>query len=83
MFSHSAILCLHLADPVYGQIFYESDIVAPFDLNTTAYYLCIPGFSLTEGDPLRTCEGDGTSVVGEWSGMAPDCGGESRGKIKC
>ena len=75
-------MCLHLPDPEYGQIFYEPDMIAPFELDSTAYYLCIPGFGLTEGDPLRTCEGDGTNVVGEWSGMAPDCGSENREKIK-
>ena len=69
--------CPHIADPANGQIAFASDSVAPFDLATTATYSCDSGYGLMGGDTVRTCEENGGSVIGAWSGMAPSCGGKN------
>ncbi len=46
---------------------------APFDYLTVAAYTCNPGYGLSGGDSIRTCEGDDSSTTGEWSGTAPAC----------
>ncbi len=47
----------------------------PFNFGTIAMYQCNDGYSLASGDSERTCTGDGTSTVGQWSGTAPVCSG--------
>lgn len=56
-------------------ISYDPDMTPDFDLGTTATYTCAED-SILIGDSSRVCtEGDGESVVGEWSGTAPLCQG--------
>ncbi len=45
----------------------------PFDYGTTATYQCNDGYNLANGDIERTCTGNGTTSVGQWSGTAPHC----------
>lgn len=73
----TVILCPPLPELVGGVITYSSDT---FDVGTTATHACEEGFSLV-GDAIRVCTGDGSSVVGEWNGTAPECSGESRVNI--
>ena len=70
-------MCPDIADPVNGQINFSLDVLAPFDFGTVATYSCCTGFGLNGGDVTRMCEGDGSSSIGEWSGTAPTCVGES------
>ncbi len=56
-----------------GMIVYST--TPPFNFGTTATYQCNDGYSLASGDRVRTCTGDGTSTVGQWSGTAPVCSG--------
>ena len=66
--------CLHIPDPENGQILFAPDKVAPFDRATAAAYSCDPGFGLTSGDTVRTCDRmNETSAEGEWSGEEPSC----------
>ena len=70
------VTCEDIPDPDNGQIVFDTDTTSPFDLETTATYSCDAGFELQNGDTVRTCEGDGTTETGTWSGMAPVCVGE-------
>ena len=69
-------MCPDITDPANGQIVFVVDTVAPYDLATTATYSCDSGYGLMGGDTVRTCEENGGSVIGAWSGMAPSCGGK-------
>ena len=75
---HSAIRCLDIPDPFDGQIEFEVDRTAPFDFGTEATYSCNVGFVLSVGSPVRTCGGDGSSNVGEWSGETLTCSREAQ-----
>ena len=44
-----------------------------YDYATTAMYSCSEGFSVSAGDEMRTCGGNGSSVIGTWSGIEPTC----------
>ena len=46
-----------------------------YALGTTATYVCSNGFSVSAGDEIRTCSGDGSNSVGDWSGSEPTCSG--------
>ena len=52
--------------------------MSQYDYGTTATYQCDSGYELTGGDTLRTCTGDGSSPVGQWSGAAPVCTGKDK-----
>ena len=41
---------------------------------TVANHSCDEGYFLV-GDSVRTCEGNGSTVEGEWSGTVPVCSG--------
>lgn len=69
-------MCPDIADPENGQITFSLDNLAPFDCGTVAEYSCSHGFGL-DGGATRTCEGDDSSTIGEWTGTAPTCVGES------
>ena len=58
-----------------GLISYASDMNEPFDFGTTATYTCNPG-SYLNGSDTRTCDGDGLTTVGTWTGTTPNCGGK-------
>lgn len=68
-------MCTELTDPMDGQINYSTDSVTPFEFGTVAAYSCNLGYEL-DGNPTRTCGGDGTSPNGTWSGSAPACLGQ-------
>ena len=69
----AGITCPALLDVINGTINYLRGTTAPYDFGTTATYQCNHGHVLTSRDSVRTCTGDGTSTVGEWSGIAPQC----------
>lgn len=73
LFLHAAIMCPDLPDPDNGDITFVTDVTATFDVLTTATYSCDPGFGLNGGTAVRTCNGDSTSPIGDWSGTAPTC----------
>ena len=58
------------------------DKVAPFDLGTTAKYVCDLGYGVIEGADVRTCVKDGFNETGLWSGAAPTCDGKSLYHVK-
>ena len=65
-------------DVTNGVIVYSSDTTprAPYNYGTTATYQCDTGYEVTSGNSERTCTGDGSSSVGEWSGTtAAVCSG--------
>ena len=74
----NSITCTSLSPITNGRISYSPDATSPFDIETVATYSCIDGFFLS-GSDTRTCEGDGASFSGMWSGTAPICSGK---KIK-
>ena len=53
---------------------YSPDMAEPFDYGTTVNYTCADSFYL-EGNQIRTCQGDDSSVNGMWSGSDPVCAG--------
>ncbi len=69
-----AITCSSLSPITNGRISYSPDTTSPFDLGTVATYSCDNGLFLS-GSESRTCEGDGSSITGMWSGTAPICSG--------
>ena len=68
----TAIQCSALPELTNGTIVYASDMTAPYDFGTTATHSCVSGFNLA-GDEVRTCDGDGSSITGEWDLNEPDC----------
>ena len=54
---------------------YSSDTTESYDYGTKATYQCDSGYELTGGDTVRTCTGDGSSLVGQWNGTVPNCSG--------
>ena len=71
-----AIRCQPLFSIMNGQIQYNKDSTSDFMFETVATYECAIGFTLTGGDSIRTCIGDGRGIVGSWSGIAPTCHGK-------
>lgn len=78
LFIISEILCSSLNEPENGIIMYSLDILFPFDLGTTATYVCNVGFGLSDGVGVRTCTGDGSNSVGEWTETQPNCFGQTQ-----
>ena len=74
-FCITAITCEDLLNPPNGDVNFSPDKTAPFDFGTNATYSCGTGFGLSEGNAMRTCDGDGSSPIGEWDGTAPTCEG--------
>lgn len=68
----TVITCSALAPVNNGQLVYSA--IAPYDFSTEAMHSCDEGYFL-EGNEIRTCQGDGSSVTGQWSGSAPVCSG--------
>lgn len=66
-------MCPALTPPTNGLIDYSPDTSANYDFETTATFSCNPGFGLVGGDEIRTCSGDGSSVVGTWTGTQATC----------
>ena len=76
------VFCSSLVDPVDGAIAYSPDTMEPFDFRTVAFHSCDVGYYL-QGNELRTCTGDGLSVVGNWDGFIPICSGTSHDYWLC
>ena len=68
-------MCQALSPPGNGQITYSTTVTLEATFNTTVTYSCDIGFGLSGGDRVRTCEGDGISLEGMWTGDAPTCEG--------
>ena len=76
------MLCIFLLDHMCpappplanGQIIFSNDTISPFEFGTVATYVCDIGFSLL-GAATRTCDGDGSSPNGMWTGNDPSCNG--------
>ena len=47
--------------------------LAPFELGTTATYVCDLGYGVLEDSDVRVCMKDGFSEIGMWNGTAPSC----------
>ena len=79
MCPHAAITCNDIPDPANGQITFALDTHSPFFHETIASYSCTIdgenriGFGLDGGNETRTCAGDGSSTIGDWTGIAPTC----------
>ena len=67
------IVCPFLPSPADGVVAYTT--ASPFTYGAMATYSCNGGFGLSGGDVTRVCGGDGSSVNGMWSGVAPICEG--------
>ena len=67
------VTCPMLPSPANGEVTY-SDLLR-YTNGTVATYSCGEGFGLSGGDVTRTCEGDGSSPNGAWSGVTPSCEG--------
>ena len=72
-------MCLDIPDPINGQIIFDPDTHSPFLFGTVASYSCffdgenLIAFGLTGGNHTRTCDGDGSHYIGNWTGTAPTC----------
>ncbi len=65
-------MCPDLPDPVNGDIVFEDDLTAPFDLGTLAKYTCSPGFVPFGDSTVRVCLNAGVEE-GEWDGTSSSC----------
>ena len=74
LFYSVEIFCSSLLALQNGAIRYRTDKMEPFHIRTVAFHSCDEGYYL-KGNEQRTCTGDGLSVVGSWSGFAPNCTG--------
>ena len=76
-FNCIAIICPSLSVPAnVDKVMYSaSPMPTNYALGTTATYICSNGFSVSAGDEIRTCSGDGSNSVGDWSGSEPTCSG--------
>ena len=70
----AALTCVTLMSPTNGHVSYSTG--TPYLYGTMATYNCSVGFGLNGGTVVRTCEGDGSSYVGMWTGGEPVCDGE-------
>ena len=68
-------MCQTLSAPENGQIGYSTSVASEATYGTIATYSCDLGFGLSGGEDVRTCEGDGFSLNGMWSGDTPTCEG--------
>ena len=71
----TVIICPSPLVPMNGVVIYSHSASELYSFETIAEYRCEPGFGLSRGDPVRICEGDGSSPTGVWSGVAPRCEG--------
>ena len=69
--------CPDIPNPLNGKIDFAEDNLAPFDLGTTATYICDLGYAVTEGSKMRVCVMDELGgEAGIWNGKAPTCDGQ-------
>lgn len=72
--SAGGITCPFLLHPDNGLVSYSilvsSSIV---EYGTIANFSCFSSFGLSGGEEVLFCDGDGTSLLGEWDGNVPEC----------
>ena len=66
------IICSSLSDLRNGSIVYNDNVTEQLVFGTVATHSCDEGYFLV-GDSVRTCEGNGSNVGGQWSGTGPVC----------
>ncbi len=66
-------MCEDISDPENGNIVFETDTTATFDVLTKATYSCDPGYSLQGSDVVRNCTGNVNNPLGTFDGVAPTC----------
>ncbi len=80
IYTSTALMCPQLSNPPNGVVsFYTLEIdFPPFELDTTATYMCNSGYGLTPSgvDPIRLCESDDDSLNGVWTGQTLFCSGD-------
>ena len=76
----TAIVCQELGPLDDGSVTYSVAEGDPLVFGTRATYSCDMGYSLM-GEEIRTCGGNGSSVVGEWNGTEPTCLGNN--ELRC
>ena len=54
----------------------NADASGSYSFGTEVSHMCDPGYSLASGDETRTCEMNGGSTTGIWSGVEVVCEGE-------
>ncbi len=69
-----AVTCPPLNSIRYGSIAYSPDSAQRFTFDTVASHSCNEGYYLV-GRSIRTCVGDGSTILGQWSGVPPMCTG--------
>lgn len=67
------ILCTELLAPVNGRIEFSSGSPGDQLFGVTGTYICDFGLGIARGERVRTCEGNGSSTAGYWTGIAPLC----------
>ncbi len=74
--SATAITCPPLSNLTNGSVYYSNvpDQNNSFSFNVMATYSCNSGFALV-GNKIRNCSGDGSSTIGDFNGLAPNCEG--------
>ncbi len=61
-------------DPINGHVTYSTPILSNrVFYGTIANFSCFTGFGLFGGEENLFCDGDGTSLIGEWDGNIPTC----------
>ncbi len=71
--SATAITCPPLSNPTNGSVSY-SNVPGQNNSFSMATYSCNSGFALV-GNKIRNCSGDGSSSIGDFDGLAPNCEG--------
>ncbi len=66
-------MCEELVEPKNGRIEYSSASPGNRLFGVTATYVCKEGFELIERETVRTCNGDGSSTIGNWTGSTAFC----------
>ena len=68
--------CPDIPDPSHGNIYFNVDKTAPFDIGTTATYHCFYGYHPVGGSLVRVCESGESDSENFWNGTAPFCQGK-------
>lgn len=71
----NVVITCSLQSPPNGNISFSESINGSYPFGATASYSCITGYSLVPSPTVRTCKGDGTTVIGEFNGNEPLCQG--------
>ena len=72
----AAIKCDTLNTVDNGTVQYNDNTTDLLDFGTDAIHSCNEGFFLV-GNSVRICTGNGSSILGVWTGSQPNCSGSS------